>query len=250
MKPSVLAKNSRYSFYLHRPRPDAEWVVKEWGSNDKIDKKSHLAKFEDTSVATLCPHFRIYNVALADFLADAAFVLKEANFVGGGAKGLARISFTHREVPSKKLQPRDGWMLLDSDAYWCVREYELKISGPGYTGQEKATNQYELDQNGFPLPTRHVLVESSSSQTDPKFELVREIKLAPHNGLSEADFSLTAFGLPEPAGIGVIQVSGSRRHIWLAASALICLVLVVVSLRAKRYYAQKRAARLSGAGGR
>ena len=157
-------------------------------------------------------------------------MFKGGEYVDGEKKGLVRVSFAFGVAKGTKSPLWDGVMVLDAPHFWCVSTCELKIADP--PGALKVRNEYDIDKDGVPIATGYVSFNSGVFNT----ETVREDKMVRHSGIPEHEFTLAAFGLPEPMGMPQVDRGGIRWYIWLALAALGPLALAALWLTLKRRY--------------
>jgi hypothetical protein len=100
---------------------------------------------------------------------------------------------------------QSGIVVLDPSRFWCIRKYEGKLAGKDFVGTVKhEMTELRQTENSILVPRKADYMESFVVQK--RFENTKRFQT--HYDLdvrrplpSDADFTLTAFGLPEPLGI-------------------------------------------------
>jgi hypothetical protein len=138
--------------------------------------------------------------------------------------GCKRIEYSYgaKELPSS------GWLDLDPTKGWSLREVSITETGTGVTSI--GNTKYSVDVYPGDLPLLTGYTSSSVIKRDGKVirDIISEAKITPEPGRStqESDYSLTAYGFPEPEG--VVWKKPIPLYVWLlagaAAFALIALV--------------------------
>jgi LPXTG-motif cell wall-anchored protein len=130
------------------------------------------------------------------------------------------------ESNAKDFDPvQGGVLLLDPNRYWCVRGCELRNR---YIDAEALINekvQLRDPSENLPVPKQIVSVSNQKRsmgehlvvKTMMEFELYEPSRLPP-----DKEFSLSAFGLPEPLG-----VSWSRTpwYLWVGLAGILFLLV-------------------------
>ena len=114
-------------------------------------------------------------------------------------------------------------MLLDPQHDWVLREYEIVHVRP-----EKSLGhtQFRFKEG----TDNHLLITYAMSRVtgtegagfDMRFEA--EVETLERPDLPVSEFTLSAFGLPEPKGV-VWERGSSRWYLWFIAFAVVCLAI-------------------------
>jgi hypothetical protein len=242
--PDACGVNSRYAFRLAQGATREDWV---------IEKLLPLAESlaEDRGVAwsatqgadPLHVPFILYPARLMKIAASDAFQVHGARAVKREGEDLVELSFSYMPTDEKAVReevriPR-GTLLLDPSRYWLLREAEFEASWPlGEVG--KNTVRFDFDDSIASVPlvrkyTSRVIGAPTPGSKAESYGLTavdyqREITfdLRRIEAPSERDFTLSAFGLPEPyqpenawlwwmLGIGLALIAGA--YLWRRAAA-------------------------------
>ena len=234
----VLARNSRYAFELTRPGGADEWRLRQYLdapsaepaaqslSPERLRKNTSSTRSFETSDTTL----------LTDLFVSPGF---KATSCGPSPAdpALIRVTFEHspptqpRRVPTRTA----GWYDLNPAAGWSVREAEETI----VTGKDGIAVRSHLvsdfDQATGAVFTREVRSETRltrSGQLINHHSTAAKYRMWFDSGVPEREFSLTAYGLPEPPGVEFKRRTPT--YVWLLLGAAGCIVLALVFRRLAR----------------
>lgn len=176
-----------------------------------------------------CWGLRVSEEWLTNIIAKSGFRIHKISIPNQAENQLVRIAF---ECPLKDRfnTTFSGWMLLDSEHYWMIREYEYRISyQPNPDGTDVLTTRkftYDYDRRGFPIAVKHVdrdkFIDVVTKAVKRTKETVREVKLIEEKDPAEREFTLSAFGLPEPLGVHVAG-SANRWYLWVSLAGVFVL---------------------------
>jgi hypothetical protein len=95
---------------------------------------------------------------------------------------------------------------------------------PGLRASRVVTNEYQETRDGFPIHKRLVLVSRvvRSPEKSDDYEKTYEFDFR-EGDVPESDFTLAAFGLPEPLGMAIPKKS--RWYLWFIAGGVGCLLV-------------------------
>ncbi|MDR3632834.1 MAG: hypothetical protein P4L84_03305 [Isosphaeraceae bacterium] len=172
---------------------------------------------------------RILYANVDDLVAAADFKVSKAAHVSGGDRGLIKVDFTSKHEPVENFQVSGGWMILDSNRSWALREYRVDANQGAVTVH--GVVDYEGEIKGYPL-ARHRQVEL----IDPATKTVNmtydyDYSNVGPGDLEPRDCRLTAFGFPEP---------GIAKSRWLMVKLLAINGVLVGGLVLLSVYYRKR----------
>jgi len=205
--------NSRYVFVLRRNQGQDDWVL-----HDLYDVASGLPPSIyyfglDDSVRGYTPFWIGPMIWVPDAITQPEFVIRDAVELNENGRRFVRISYDFNKPNQPKNQT--GYFVLDPERFWLVTEQEYTVS----TSKSALTTKckYEYHQVGdLPLLARMTTIKTSPffpdhrSVTTTSFRFTRE-------AADEMEFTLTAFGLPEP--YGVEWKRRTPRYIWILVGA-------------------------------
>jgi hypothetical protein len=235
--------NSAYSFRLVRDAEDADWRVHrlEWLSQDvrphsleelEVPPKNPVVtNAEDQTVwhsqmRTLCQGLMLSGIWFPSMIESPDFVLLSVDNVESEGEPLLRVQFDYVPDDPFLTRVRGGFVLLDPNRYWLIRGARTKGDwGEGSVGEIIISVEFDSSLDELPLPVHrqeHWIGiteegESVHNLSDMWFEGWKR------SSENEADFRLTAFGLPEPQP----PKRQPRTWIWIAFHAVVggCLAI-------------------------
>jgi hypothetical protein len=236
----VYGTNSKYAFYLSRDDASKDWLLSRLEmSPNKVITQDGKSVF-DHVFYQVGSHFRLVQSNLWDLFAEKGFVVTEAANVSHGDQSLVRIDFTLERTRKGGKDSEQGWMLLDPNHYWCVLEYETKMKSSDSGSKAIVHVQNKIWSGSGSLPilkrTSAKLESFGPDGPDGSRDLVDELDL--HQvSVPEYEFTLSAFGMPEPQG--VTWDYGPPYYLWFAGAAIVALALSF-------YFRRKAAQRVVG----
>lgn len=220
--------NPAYSFNLKRRSPDRGWIITDLelpdqsaSSNDE-QRKPQAEKYR----RNVCDCLILENLWLSMLIQDADFKITATKPQEIEGHPVVRFDFDYpkpdKDYPHQGGLPiKGGWMVLDPEHDWILREYMV------HTGQPEEHYMHQTFQiregtDRHPIVTYHVYRRVGKGKNRKPFQLLVEVQwqAVEQSNVPLEEFTLTAFGLPEPPGI---QVGKSRLHLWIALAGIVCL---------------------------
>jgi len=234
----VKAVNSRYAFVLRKQTPTSDWVLVTFDTDLRDDRPINPREREKVVLDSFCVGLQVKGRLFSEITQESGFVLKAVNVVPSNGRDLVRIDFAHRhsretdkhswEINRQMWLSIDGWVVLDPEACWSIRECEVKTTHlGGVQGTTSFTNEYKQTDSGFPLMIRRVQHTRYADPTGARETMtVSTYDWYVDDAVPESEFTLSAFGLPEPPGIDWKRPTPW----WLYAgvAGVVCLVLAFV----------------------
>jgi hypothetical protein len=221
---SIHGMNSKYKFTLESAPGKDSWVV------------SGLLAFNDQSAANWPPpvpvgytaplwHFLVCYRPIAEIIQDPNFTVVSISAIDCRSN-LIKLSYEYKYPPSERVD--NGYALLDPEAFWCVKEQkvEQRLSKASVVTL-KSNNQYHSHANDFPVLDRTLETFEwvKDGNIEARRQKVYEFSFQLVDDIPEEEFTLSAFGLPEPFA----SVSpGPRYHSWIATGAGISGLLAFI----------------------
>jgi hypothetical protein len=234
-----IVENSKYRFTLTRAKDGRPILAKPPMATDaqpppvKYMMARHIAK---TAIA---PPVAINHDPDDDWLAFLASTDFTLQSISTGADGLVEVRFSLAWEPtdSTPLRVKEGTAWFDPDHLWTMKrvEYALQSSvGKGMrVARYSATLTYAIQNDGFPLLTKyHQKTLGANQESEYDESMTYDLTFA---DVPESEFTLSAFGLPEPVGVEWEQPR-PRWYLWImvVAFALLALALTLGYLRKRR----------------
>jgi hypothetical protein len=185
---TVDALNDRYGFSLHQEKNDAPWVL------EKIASPNDLRRRLDLTSQILNVPINVGHQTLPWTTSQRGFHLKDV--VSLGDDGIVEMQFTSDDALRDDNRILGGAVVLDPAHHWCVRNYTVRIQ-QDVQGTLIGRVEYEGEVDGILLPktaTQNFTYDSGVRKVRTfTFEELRVARIPP------TDFTLTAFGIAEPA---------------------------------------------------
>lgn len=236
------AYNNLYGFALHRNKPDAPWAVSDvqldlskgvtiGAGGSKPSAQTYLDSPVDTNY--------VYGASLLELIVNPDFTATRASAVSRGGGTLVKVEFTVSQPTSKDPGVlKSGWFLLDPDFFWVQRDNEIQVQwrGKGDLRDEfTVATTFDYDERAAPFPILKRWAEQRTTKKangdTEKHEWTFTFDLVEAD-VPESDFTLSAFGFPEPP-----RVSGPVRwYLWVAIGRIgfFALALLIWGSRRRR----------------
>ena len=240
--------NPKYRFELKRENSEAKWLLVHIDLNpiDKIETGLSPDLVVQAALVDRPLTFSSIHERLPDLLQDPDFKVVTLAPIAESGRMWIRVAFSCR--PKKTVQRIvgrstirgawlplvGGWFDLDPQSFWLLQRYEVRTKWEdSSTGVMSASFEYSHEE--VPLLKRIVTRYNQISGSSPfiKSETIQEYQITMGEP-SDAEFTLSAFGLPEP--VGVVWEKKTPVYVWLllAAGVLGLLALVLRWLAHRR----------------
>jgi hypothetical protein len=217
--------NPSYSFKLKRRGPDRGWII------TALEFPKPSASFSDEQrmhqekqLQTICDCLKLWNLWLPTLIQDPDFKVTAIKNQEIDGSPVVRFEFSYpkpdKDYPVQgAIRLKGGWMVLDPEHDWILREYLVHTGQPEKYFIHKTFRIREGSRH-HPIIT-HVTVHTVGKD-EPSFERIieGEWQTVEQSDVPLEEFTLSAFGLPEPPGI---QVKRSRLYLWIALAGIVCL---------------------------
>jgi hypothetical protein len=219
----LIAFNSMYGFTLGRKAPDAPWVLKDLAMGDNRHNRTGWEAYDQAAVLGWTT---VDNVRLADLVREPNFRVTGAKAIERDGAELIQIDFDNTHVPAAPLYIliQSGMLLLDPDRFWMLRGFDVRDRSA--QGEHSSKGEYEVRSSSTkaPIPKRLVQVSKGLMKGGRVMTITKEYDLSEvTTPPGEEEFTLSAFGLPEPQG--VIWQKPSRWYLWFIGVGVACLVI-------------------------
>jgi hypothetical protein len=205
-----------------------------------------LSPFEFVFMET-SRHFSYGAIPLRQAVSDPSFkVTKVANETQNGEE-LIRVDhiynyISHRGGDADLHERKHGTLWLDPSRCWCIRRSkvssEVTIRGERSSDKEAEVVCETIDHpSGFPIlksVTEHFKIFQYKIKRTSEATSKIEYELEVNDSVPDSEFTLSAFGLPEPGSEPVKK--SIPLYVWILVAAGVCAVLAV----GFRYLARRR----------
>lgn len=204
-QPFIFGRNSQYSFALRKFGPAKEWSATDVEQNTSIGKGSRLDKLE-WAQAEVC---KLYYVKGESIKALAA--KKDFKVIKAVADNLSvNLYFATGQA--------NGWMKLVPSEKWHIAEYHVNSA---VASSAHCCHKVRSGKTGYPLLVSRL--ERFIGDKGPGDTVEEHYNIEEHQGLEEREFTLSAFGFPEPTYSRIQRRSSSSWYI-------ICLGILLLGL--------------------
>jgi hypothetical protein len=176
----------------------------------------------------------VFDEFLADWLKEKTFKVVAAKNIEQRERQLVEVSFEFaRPKESKRADHVKGRFVFDPKLHWCIVEQELFQTQQMGPQRSLITKEYKEGRDGFPIVSREKLRATIEGvyQSDKDWEYDFHAAASPPG---DEEFTLSAFGLPEP--VGITWARGPRYYLWIGGAAFAALAVAL----GFRWLAKKR----------
>ncbi|MEJ5276058.1 MAG: hypothetical protein WHU94_09120 [Thermogemmata sp.] len=230
------AVNDKYAFELNRKGPSNPWLLVRINGNPKdsfIHSYASMALHNHNDYWSTSP-FVLYKISLEQLVKQPGFEVVHAEQIDKGQQQLVRVEFRSPKkvavLGSSSIDYcyENGWIIFDPERYWIPLEYKASVTWLG--AQEIKTEEHgamEYTKISHELPVLKQMdgrIKGKSTKGIPvELDFVfRTEYLIREYVPSVEEFTLSAFGLPEP--VGVEWERPVRWYLWLMLAGVVCLV--------------------------
>lgn len=214
----AIGLNTRYAFELRRS-PGKGWTVVSFhdlASGPPPDLFRHGGA-NDPVARMVSPYWLEGRTWLPDVLARPGLKLRQVERTAAGGEPRVVVRYEYDD-PDRPGLAHAGTVTLDPERYWVVASYDHSGTINGVTKRTVRTNQFDVRPDGLPLlrEARGVVTSTlpaaagKGREDTLTFSLTREVA-------DPMEFTLTAFGLPEPPGVKWERPT--PRWVWAVAAA-------------------------------
>lgn len=229
----VFAFNSNYAFSLRRATEKSPWVVTGVAKRADAQAFETLTESAERGTGSIHQVLRVWNRDLSELLQQTTFQVNRASRDTSSGHEWVTVDFQTAE-PTKRVADttfpiQSGTLTFDPSHSWCMRGATLHIRVPQHEDDVRVEVTYrDADASKPPIPERYVQKTEAryTGKSRPvHYLLVREFRLdEPSSFPSDSEFTLSAFGLPEPYGAPPVHF-GMPWFLWVAVAGLGCLVV-------------------------
>jgi hypothetical protein len=229
----LFALNPAYGFVLCRAHSAAPWLLESVARANADPADETLArinrKLEVAQRRSAClVHTYLGADSFEEMVSDPQFKLLALDRPAGLAPATVKFEFKHPIQPGPKgfFNPVQGGSLqLDPEHGWSLLSAEYRVSYGDGEGKCEIHASSTIDEKGIRWPSTLVLKEDihlNKSQSRLQHSYVATFQFesaSPH----DSDFTLTAFGLPEP--LGITWKRPTPWYAWVIGGGIILLVV-------------------------
>ncbi len=228
----LCAYNDHYAFRLRRAGTDGGWALV--GVPAARDAKYQRPTRERDMTPQVLAN--AYPAQLPGLIRRSTFRVRQAKDVALNGRRVIQIEFECPEkAPSVEGAVRSGTLWLDPERSWCLCQSQVHCVYPGNVSEALTQVEFRDDAATFPIPRRVVIKTDQMREAEGRIKTIGEFDCElrePGSLPPDEDFTLTAFGLPEPEFISS-RPTPTRWWLWgsLAGGALLALGAIFGWLR-------------------
>lgn len=232
----VRSINSGYFFTLNRKSEESPYKVCLLKSIDHSTPAQRKQIDEQVRKIRDYVHASWYMLGepLSHYLHQPQFVISKISEDIRNGESLCRVDFEYR--PGKDEAPEfvmkaGSYVVLDPNHFWCIREYLVYR----LWGSSKGVLEYGAPLEGFPGVSKKTEVLNANDRRFANgMTTTMEVIRVNHSILSEKDFLLAAFGLPEP-NLEAFNGGGlSTRRIVVLFMIILMFMCLVIGYRLQK----------------
>jgi hypothetical protein len=131
--------------------------------------------------------------------------------------------------------PSRGWVVYDTTRLWAPVQYSFTF-GNAQRSVTRERKDVFIRHERYPIVASSLFTEvirSDAAREETRREITHDVRIG--DRVREEEFTLSAFGLPEPVGT---SKKNNLRYAWfLIAAGVLAVVSIII-----RYFARRRAA--------
>jgi len=225
---SIYGSNPNYAFELTRQTEEAPWVVAQVIDLKREKVPSTMEQYFERYQRDINWLVKLRSDYLLDLIRKPEFRVVGCRTTPQAGEELLEVSFDYpHEVLEAGNPVQGGTLVLDPQRFWCLRSYQVRTQGKGSRGTMKF-RVLELGEagEGLPFPRRAVadyeFVSDEGHTNTHHWQFDYDLR-APQQLPGDEEFTLSAFGLPEPPGVE--WKKPTPWWLWVGGAGIACLVL-------------------------
>ncbi len=218
----VFFSNSLYAGLLQRePGKSDGFLLKRHDPNPDAQLIPAPSPTREWAFVTLFPHFSYQGRRLSEMIKDSGFRIERVTTDEGGLVA-ATVHYDQSKANPKRKLVAEATLKFNPRRHWCLQAVQERSTFPGASGgTNSATTAFILEDHpsGIPLVRRQESVNTADSASSGPIDNRRvvEYDLRVDESVPDAEFTLSAFGLPEP--VGVTWERPTPVYVWLLVAA-------------------------------
>ncbi len=227
--------NMKYAAEITKSTNANSWLL------TKVKRQKPDEQEKNKRTVTAIPWLQILggSIFVPGWVQEPGFHITKVESRNGAESALKRLFFFYRPPQAGHSHApayvKQGFLDVDPRRYYCITRYDITIQAKTAEGQERGVLEY--DDSGE-LPVLTSVTQESAGMQDNKGASINSKSVATHqiayNGqVSDSEFTLPHYGLPEPSGM--ITAAPTPWYLWLVVAGAFC---IVISIFLRRRWAQ------------
>jgi len=197
-----------------------------------VDRNSASLRREREMVDRVtCTPLVVYNIWLPELVQMQQFILKSVSMGVGESAELVKVEYDYRPPELGNHPACGGWVLLDPNHDWVLREFEVAAEWADGKGTLSAKYDYDFDSFKHPIITRYSRRQLASASGKQPFET--EILDDVHfdftwrDDVPDSEFKLSAFDLSEPGG--------QSGRLWIIGINVVAIAFIILGFIIRKF---------------
>lgn len=226
----VMAKNARYAFLIERLPSVNRYslqFVSQLGADQESDERVKMEALE-ARATPLCAWY-VMSDSVSQLVESPSFKIKKVATVSSEGRELVRVDFEHLvddPTRAKSENRLDAYLVCDPAHAWALKEYRFTVVSGGTI--HVVINEFGDMVDGFPIARKMTqLVTQTDKISTSRMVVTLE---AVDNDVSEEQFYLSHYGLPEPT----FRRSWLSTWMWYLIAGFVCMAVLAMLLKRRR----------------
>lgn len=232
----VFGANPKYAFQLRRTAPDAAWIVMRIVDLSKEELPDRWRQLFDLAGVEVTSLIRLDAEPLSEIVQNPTFQVDRCQAVRREGEEFVEVAFAYERGVRPAARPGlvKGTILFDPKRFWCVRSADYSVEFKNDERYQSGTGTWRLVDVGEAsgsLPITRVcewdryFFQNTGHKDRLLYRTEFDIEV-PNRLPGDEEFTLSAFGLPEPRGLEWKRPT--PWYLWLGLAGIVCLALGVV----------------------
>ncbi len=227
----IFGYNPRYAFSLQRTSADQPWLLVQLVDRAQDPSLGEVGRRINSYLEAATFGIRLYGDPLTEIVRKPEFKMGLCRQIQKNGEKLVEIAFTFSKMDGPRKCHFDGQLVFDPSRYWCWRSGEMRITTDGFSSGTLKLEGIQSVSPGEVPPLSRVWDTngdwaSSTGEWSNRQTNRYEVSLSqPHHLPADHEFTLSAFGLPEPSG--TVWKTETPRYVWflIAAAAFAAIAI-------------------------
>jgi hypothetical protein len=240
--------NPQYTARIKRSTSDPSNVVLvKYEPSSASESDGNARNPLDGLFIAMSPHFSYTQTRLSQLVINPSFEVTKIATVSHNGKDLVRVDHTYTyKIPGSKNNQQEqinGSLYFDPSQSWCLRRYRKSVE---VMAREQRISHFDYEAEfetidhpfGFPIAksqTLHTIQFNYKNKQKKETRSRADYDLEVKEGPPDSEFTLAAFGLPEPGGAEPVNKS-IPMYLWILLAAGVCAGIAI----GFRYLARRR----------
>ena len=229
--------NASYAVQVLRDRAKPESaILKDFNADANGQLSATALRVRDSAFYELSPHYSYDGRRLPDLinLGSSQFRITSLESVVRDGKAMIRVGFAHDF--DKNAKSTVGSLTFAPDLHWCIHDVKESVTMAYGVVDREIVYEFDINDTGFPIVRRQFLTSTGPTRARERVKNKVTYEYAIHSdpSVSDQEFTLTNYGLPEPQSTAAVKSRSYLLYIGLAALSAIIGALLRLRARATK----------------